>query len=285
MKISVVIPVYNEERYIRECLISVLNGSRKPDELIVCDGGSSDHTVKIAKKMGATVYRNPRRTAAAGRNVGIRHAEGDIIAFTDGDCAVHYHWLEKMEQAFKKYPADAVGGCIKGAKSQNEIENYWNHLQLDVIMKFGEKPLEIRCPDLQHSLITANCAYRRDLLLKLHGFDLWFANNGEDVDLQWRALKSGARIFYTPEAIVDFHGVTSMDGLRRKSFRNGISSSKLQKRYGSGFNHDWSIYTLWVNALFGTFQQKKWARLELAETTWHLLGKYYGSIKSGVINI
>ena len=53
--ISVVIPTYNEEKCIENCLSSVMNGSVSPLEIIVADGGSSDKTVEIAKRMGAIV--------------------------------------------------------------------------------------------------------------------------------------------------------------------------------------------------------------------------------------
>ena len=70
MRISVVIPVYNEEKYIRRCLEALQSGKRMPDEIIVVDGGSTDCTVEIAKKKGAVVLDNPRKNAACGRNIG-----------------------------------------------------------------------------------------------------------------------------------------------------------------------------------------------------------------------
>lgn len=88
MKLSVVIPVYNEEKYIRDCLLSIMKGIRTPDELIVVDGGSTDRTVAIARELGAIVLSNPYRNAAAGRNIGIKAATGRVVAFTDGDCHV-----------------------------------------------------------------------------------------------------------------------------------------------------------------------------------------------------
>lgn len=285
MKLSVVIPVYNEEKYIRDCLLSIMKGVRTPDELIVVDGGSTDRTVAIARELGAKVLSNPYRNAAAGRNIGIKAATGRVVAFTDGDCHVDSNWLYAIEEIFRGKKVDVVGGRILPAEALNDIEEYWLNLQLNIIMQFGDSPLIITERNLRNSFITANCAYRRSFLHKMHGFSRWFANNGEDVDLQWRSMEKGARLYYTPDAIVYYHGVTNMSELRRKSFRNGISSSKLQKKYGGKINYDPMIYRAWADALKGTLLGQKWGRYNLAETTWHLLGKYYGSIKVHVINV
>lgn len=77
--ISVVIPTYNEEKCIENCLSSVMNGSVIPLEIIVADGGSSDKTVEIAKRMGAIITNNPHKHAAAGRNEGIKIAKEMLL--------------------------------------------------------------------------------------------------------------------------------------------------------------------------------------------------------------
>lgn len=285
MKISVVIPVYNEEKYIKKCLESLQKGQRKPDEILVVDGGSTDRTVDIVKKMGVLVLHNPRKNAACGRNIGILKAKGDIVAFTDGDCIAHPGWLATIEKEFEDSDADGIGGKVVAADPVNDIEEYWNHLQLEIIMNFGNVRYQVEERTLTDSFITANCAYRRKFLWEMKGFNQWFANNGEDVELSWRALAKGAKLVYVPEAVVDFHGVTDLRGIRKKSFRNGIASSKLQKVYGTKVNYDPNIYKIWIAALKGTFLRKKWERYNLIETTWHLLGKYYGSLIVGVINL
>ena len=98
--ISVVIPTYNEEKCIENCLSSVMNGSALPLEIIVADGGSSDKTVEIAKRMGAIVINNPHKHAAGGRNEGIKIAKGNVIAFIDADCIADKYWLQEIKNTF-----------------------------------------------------------------------------------------------------------------------------------------------------------------------------------------
>lgn len=121
--------------------------------------------------------------------------------------------------------------------------------------------------------------------MQIKGFNKWFANNAEDVDICWRAIEHGAKLRYVPEAIIDAHGVTDIKGVAKKSFRNGVSSSKLQKVYGKRVNYDWTIYKMWWANLKGLFKCEKDAYLNLIELTCHLCGKYYGSFVAGVINI
>lgn len=286
MKISVVIPVYNEEELIADCLSAIVNNTVKPYEILVADGRSTDRTVEIAKSFpGVTVIDNPDRNAAGGRNQGIAHATGDIIAFTDGDCIVDEHWVEAIQNAFETYDVDGIGGKVIPAAGRNEIEEYWGILAWKTLMTFDDEEYVVTKRSMNDSFVTANCAYKMDLIKKLDGFNMWFANNAEDVDFAWRALASGAKLRYVPAAKIIAYGVTTVKGVRKKSFRNGISSSKLQKVYGGKVNYDWNIYKMWVKSLGGVIKRERFAGLNLIELTFHLLGKYYGSIKVKVINI
>ena len=164
MKISVVIPVYNEEKHITQCIDALIHNTRRPDEILLADGGSSDRTLMLASKFSeVTILDNPRKTAAAGRNVGIRHAKGDIIAFTDGDCIVEKNWLEEIEKAFIKYELDGLGGKVTTAPFENKYEKYWGTLAWKVIMSFGDDAYQVKEKKLNDAFVTANCAYSRKL--------------------------------------------------------------------------------------------------------------------------
>lgn len=286
MKITVAIPVYNEEKYIEECLNSIVNNTRVPDEIIVADGLSEDRTKeRVSRFPQVKLLTNTKRTAASGRNLAISEASGDIIIFTDGDCCADSKWIENIEKAFERYHPDALGGKVAPATAENRYEEFWNRLAWNTLMSFGDKGYKVVDRTMNDAFVTANCAYRKDLLNELAGFDEWFGNNAEDVDLSWRALASGADMRYIPEAVIYAHGVTTLKGIRKKSFRNGISSSKIQKRYGSRLNYDWNIYKLWRKQIPGCLRKDFNSMLLFNELSWHLLGKYYGSIKYRVINL
>lgn len=284
MKISVVIPVLNEEKRLPECLEALKRNTEKPYEIIVADGGSVDSTREIASDFGCIVINNPRGHAAGGRNQGIKKARGDVIAFTDGDCIPEISWIENIRKAFEDTRVDGIGGRVRPVVSDNKYENFWGRVSLQQIMSFGENSYWIAKRSLNDAFITANCAYRRSLLIQLRGFSNWFGNNAEDVDLSWRAYIKGAGLKYEPSVIVEAHSPDTLRGICRKSFRNGYSSSKLQKKYGGLLNYDISLYKLLFHQLtrLGKDAEARWMAAELS---CHLMGKYYGSLKVHVINI
>lgn len=285
--ISVVMPVYNEEANIIDTLDAIYSNTVLPDEVIMADGGSTDRTVQLVKEKfpQVIIVDNQMKHAASGRNVGIKHAKGDIIAFTDGDCIVAEDWIENISEAFKNNDIDGLGGKVLIAPPVNHIEEYWGNLAWNLIMSFGDTPYVVEQCTLNDAFVTANCAYKRDLLIKLNGFSNWFANNAEDVDLCWRAIKSGAKLMYIPGIRIYARNVTTKKGIAKKSFRNGYSSSKLQKKYGSKVNFDPNIYRMLGHNIVGLFKHEKDADLNVLELMCHLAGKYYGSIKVHVINV
>ncbi len=287
MTVSVVIPVYNEEKRIGDTLKAIYEGSVLPTEVIVVDGRSSDNTRGEIDRLypQTIILDNPDRTAAMGRNVGIKHAKGDVIAFTDGDCLVDDKWLEKIMDHFENSDIDGLGGKVLNAPPENHYEEYWGNLAWNLIMSFPNESYEVKEKKLNDAFVTANCAYKKELLERIDGFSKFFANNAEDVDLCWRAIESGAKLFYYPDVIIYAHNVTTLKGIAKKSFRNGVSSSKLQKVYGRKFNFDPNIHKMLYKNIWGVITRKKDAGLNCIELISHLFGKYWGSIRVGVINI
>lgn len=286
MKISVVIPAYNEEHCIGNCLNALANGTEKPYEVIVADGMSDDHTAMIAKQYGAAVVMNEKKHAAGGRNAGIKKAKGEIVAFLDADCIPHADWLKEIRKAFEEEEIDGLGTYIEPAQTNNRYEEFWGHLSLQILMSYGEEPYDVTEKTLNTAFITASCAYKRSLLVKIKGFSNFFANNAEDIDLCWRALDAGARLKYVPTAKITAHSPRTLKGICKKSFRNGISSSKLQKVYsGRLISIDKSLYKALGANIIGTFMGGKYAWLFVVELVCHIAGKYCGSLMCGVINL
>lgn len=102
-RISVVIPVYNRERYVVEAIQSVLDQTRPADEVVVVDDGSTDQSVQVVQRMGSPIVRIVRQANAgigAARNRGVAESSGDLIAFLDSDDVWTREKLEVQERAF-----------------------------------------------------------------------------------------------------------------------------------------------------------------------------------------
>lgn len=109
MKISVVIPAYNEETRIASCLESVLNQTRPADEVIVVNNNSTDDTPKVVSKFkSVTLIDEKEQGIIPARNAGFDKAMGNIIVRTDADSILPKNFIENVEKDFSNNP-NAVG--------------------------------------------------------------------------------------------------------------------------------------------------------------------------------
>lgn len=112
-RVSVVIPVYNGERFVKRAIESTLNQVYQDREVIVVDDGSTDGTGRILEGFGdrVRILRQPNRGAYAARNLAIRHALGEFVAFLDADD----EWLpERLALQVPKLDADQTVGLVFG---------------------------------------------------------------------------------------------------------------------------------------------------------------------------
>lgn len=114
MKVSVVVTIKNEAATIRPLLDSLLKQTKKPDEIIVVDAGSSDGTRGILKQYPITHRVCERGTnRSQGRNIGIKLAKNEIIAVTDAGCTADRRWLERLIRPFKDKAVVSVAGYYR----------------------------------------------------------------------------------------------------------------------------------------------------------------------------
>jgi len=110
--VSIVIPAYNEQVYLNDCLQSVLN--QKTDfkyEIIVVDNNSSDNTLNIAKQAGIKVVIEPRQGVGRARRTGTKHTQGKYILHLDADTRLSTDYLTKMIKYFRN---DSSLACLGG---------------------------------------------------------------------------------------------------------------------------------------------------------------------------
>lgn len=193
IEVSVVIPSRNRRDDLARCLaaLSLQDFPKHEFEVIVCDDGSTEslvEAVEAAKRAGvqARCIRQEGKGPAAARNLGIANARAGIVAMTDSDTLPDKNWLRKLCEALAQN-ADAVGAEGK-VYAKNEAE----------FGPLGEGPAN----KSGGVYLTCNCAYRREALVEVGGFDETFPYPAyEDTELAARMLQIG-RIVWQPEAIV-----------------------------------------------------------------------------------
>lgn len=101
--LSIVIPTLNSAAVLEKCLLSIFvqDYPKNKIEIIIADGGSVDGTLDIAKKYKANIFSNPLKTGEAGKAVGVRKANGDLVVFIDSDNILpDKNWFSKMTEPF-----------------------------------------------------------------------------------------------------------------------------------------------------------------------------------------
>ncbi|MGD0176756.1 MAG: glycosyltransferase [Candidatus Bathyarchaeia archaeon] len=189
--ISVIIPTLNEEKYLPNCLSSLINQSRKEfREIIVVDGGSTDQTAQVARKYSDRVLVKPGQTVGASRNIGAVAAKGEILAFIDADTIASVDWLEEISRSFHDDPgAVGVTGPTLPYGGTN-LDQLAYHVATGWAQRFS---LKLGLPHVA----GFNCAYKKEGFWDAGGFDE-SKELSEDVMLSLRIRHQG-RIIFNPD--------------------------------------------------------------------------------------
>ncbi|CAN5302209.1 hypothetical protein BH10PAT1_BH10PAT1_3070 [soil metagenome] len=120
MKISVIIPVFNEEKVIAECLTSLREQNEKDFEIIVVDDGSTDKTLEIIRKFNVVILEQKHQGPATARNLGAKNAKGKILVFVDADMTYNSNFLQNLVKPIQENKAN-------GTFSKDEFVSNWNN--------------------------------------------------------------------------------------------------------------------------------------------------------------
>jgi glycosyltransferase involved in cell wall biosynthesis len=112
MKVSVIVPVYNEEKSIAACLDHIFDQEVMPDEVIIVDNNCIDSTIKIVKKYPVIVVHEEVQGMTPARNRGFDSASGQIIARTDADTWVPRDWVKNIKKSFRDKEVVALTGPV-----------------------------------------------------------------------------------------------------------------------------------------------------------------------------
>ncbi|MGE0628803.1 MAG: glycosyltransferase family 2 protein [Hyphomicrobiaceae bacterium] len=221
MRFSVVVPVHNNARQLRDCLSSLcdLAYDKSSFEIIVVDNNSTDDTADVARRFPVTLlHETGFQSSYAARNCAIRAARGELIAFTDSDCTADKNWLAEIDAAGAGHQtAGCFAGEILSAPPATLVERFSDDIGL--LRQRGPLSGWHFKPYAQ----TANAVYRRRVFDEIGLFDPAMKSGG-DAAIAWRMLDNTAyTLEFVPSAIVYHHHRTSVPELW-KQFR----------RYGTG---------------------------------------------------
>ncbi len=193
---SVIIPAYNAQKTLKNCLDALLNQTILPNEIIVVDDGSTDETKSVAESYSLVkVISQQNQGPAKARNAGAQKAKSDTILFLDSDCIPEKNWLEEMIKSFEDENVVGVQGAYKTK-------------QKSLTARFDQLDIEYRYERMKRSkkldwVGSYSAGYRKEIFLKEGGFDETFPKaSGEDAELSYRLAEKGHRLVFASKAIV-----------------------------------------------------------------------------------
>jgi glycosyltransferase involved in cell wall biosynthesis len=191
LTISVVIPAYNEEKYLPLTLQSIKSQSLTPYEVIVADNNSTDKTAEIAKEYGARVVHVKEQGNVYAMKGGLDAARGDIIAGVDADTVVSSNWIEVINQAFTNGQVVGATGSIHIADKTTftSLNNFFYYIFLQINFWLG----------LPH-LVGFNFAVRKETYHKIGGVNTDYEMSS-DVELGLR-LKEYGKVVLVRQMVV-----------------------------------------------------------------------------------
>ena len=203
MTISVVIPAYNEEKYIPDTLNSLKKLDRLPDEIIVVDGDSTDKTAQVARQFGAKVIIVAHRGIGFARQKGVEAAKGEIIAFTDADTTIPHDWLTKIEATLTRPGVVGVFGTFRipsGWWVYRVWINVFQPIANQILYWFG-MPMAA----------GQNIAFLKDTAIAVGGFPTDF-KIAEDMEMA-RRLKTKGKVVFRQDLVVLSSGRRGDEGV------------------------------------------------------------------------
>jgi glycosyltransferase involved in cell wall biosynthesis len=211
VRFSVVVPAFNEERYLPRSLSSLRQAALvledafpgEAPEVIVVDNGSTDHTADVARDFEAVVVDEKRRGIAIARNAGARKATGDVLVFLDADYRVLPSFLTRVAHRYEQDPSMAGAG-VRVALEPSEIDPITRSLGYAGLM------LLRRVRNMSFGVAT----FRRDCFEALGGFDESLYAF-EDVEILQRLAGSAHRAMGLYRILTDVLVLASARGFYR----------------------------------------------------------------------
>jgi glycosyltransferase involved in cell wall biosynthesis len=231
MRLSVAIPVLDEEQLIGDCLEALHQQSETVDEIIVVDNGCTDGTVDIARAAGVTVVEEPRRGVTYARNAGFAAATGDILARIDADTLAIPGWAAAIRRAFAGDP-DLAGlagpaGLTRLSRGDRIVgRTAYEAFRIVHQLTIGEGPLMYG-----HNMALRRSAWQRIRDLVTTGDD----RISEDVDIALALHHTRQRVEYEPGMLVTIAAErTAHPGkLWRYSRADRLTTAKYRELRGS----------------------------------------------------
>ena len=237
--ISIIIPTYNEERYIKHCIESLEQQSiKEPFDIIIADGRSTDKTRSVVKKLqkkheNIILLDNKEKRQAQGRNLAIRYSKAQYITYIDGHSYADKDWLKTLYETYSKLQKTdkrlgAVGSIHKDAgntKLSRATTTAMNSLLGGGLGSSYSEKKTLRKVDTAYA-----CLYEKKIFDQIGYYDKRFYK-GQDLELNLRISKQYS-FYLEPRAVTYYYKRESIKQLWKQMYRYGFWRWKVMRHVG-----------------------------------------------------
>lgn len=264
-RVSVVLNTCNRGAFIGDTLEGLKRQTYDNFEVVVVNGPSIDETEEVVKKFNIRYYTAPFNISVS-RNVGIRHAAGEIIAFIDDDAVPEAEWLEDIVKAYKDPKVAAAGGRVYNADGSDFQYSYgaidtWGYPE-----SRHDKAYDYNDPNgIWFNInIGTNASYRREPLIEVGGFDEEIEYYHDESDVCVRLIRAGYKVAQLEDAYV--HHKMAPSFRRKSSKRTVVWDAIVKNTIYYGIKH-----TKGVKPLRKRLIRPFWTEKSKLKSPFHLL--------------
>lgn len=228
--VSVIVITSNEEKNIRDSLDSLVALDYPPDrfEILVVDA-STDATPRIVGEYPKVRLLRSEKGFSTQKNVALKHAGFDVLAFTDADCIIPPEWLRVIDRAFFNKRVAAIGGNAYPPPGTPRFGTWTacvghpagGAVGFDANVERGAGGIAF--------VPGCNSAFRKQALLDVGGFDPAFFEGGEDVEVSRRLREKGYFLDYIPDMTVFHKPRATLSGYLKWNVRVGVTKFSLRQ--------------------------------------------------------
>lgn len=212
---SIIIANYNGEKYLPDCLSSIIKTDYNNYEVILIEDGSTDKSLEIVKsfkkRFDFTIIQNGKNLGLVkSRNKATKKAKGEIVVFLDNDTKVDKNWLKGLEEIFSVDSTVGAAQCkIFDFNKQDIIQQVGMKLipytGFGTTLGRGQKDKGQFSRPQEIISLGAALAVRKEVLVKIRGFDQNLFHYTDDLDFSWRVWLAGYRVVLAPSSKIYHH--------------------------------------------------------------------------------
>lgn len=236
--LSVICPIYNEEKYIAKCIDSILAQDYPKDDLevIFVDGMSSDRTREIVAEYSAKypfirLIDNPDRIVPPAMNIGIKASVGDIIVRLDAHAVFPQNYFSELVKNLQKLDADNVGGVCRTLPINDTPVCRSIAYVLSSSFGMGNSHFRIGADSIKEVDTVPFGCFKRELFDRVGYFDEELTRNQDD-EFNGRIIKNGGKIFLLPDLVIDYYARDTVAKVYKMFYQYGLFKPLVNKKLG-----------------------------------------------------